>query len=189
MKLKQRLWRTVIVMLAWLGVSFAVPATSYKIEVVAGNGTPGYSGDGGFAVNAQLNWPLRLTFHKGDLYIPERFSHVIRKVNLHNKKISTVAGQGGKYGFQDGPGLSALFNIPSSCIFLLNTETMYVSDSANNRLRQILHANQAPEVSTLPEIFQTGSLKTDRNGHIYIVERDNHRIRKTFQRTDGTLWG
>ncbi|BAP56841.1 hypothetical protein THII_2544 [Thioploca ingrica] len=171
--------------------SFVVPATSYKIEVVAGNGTKGYSGDGYPAVYAQLNWPTRLTFHQGDLYIPEAWNHVIRKVDLHSKKIptiSTVAGQGGKSGFQDGPGINALFNTPSSCIFDRDTETMYVGDFGNYLLRQI----SANQVSTIagnredPKFLQSSGLKTDGNGNIYVAERDNHRIRKISQQIDGT---
>lgn len=168
--------------LAWLGVSFAVPATNYKIEVVAGNGTAGYSGDGHHAVDAQLYWPTRLTFHKEDLYIPEAFNHVIRKVDLRSKKISTIAGQAGKYGFQDGSALNALFNTPSACIFPRNTETMYVTDSENYLIRQI-HSNQ---VSTLagnrdPHTLQPAGLKTDKDGNIYVADRNNHRIQKIYQ--------
>lgn len=190
MKLKQRLWKISLVILAWLGVAFTVPATNYKIEVVAGNGTTGYSGDDGPAVSAQLNWPIRLTFHKGDLYIPELMNHVIRRVDLHSKKIFTVSGNGTP-DFKDGNIHEALFNRPIAVTFFLNTEIMYVADVLNYRLRQILNPLASGKVSTIngngdAQFFHPKGLVTDENGNIYVAERENHRIQKIYQ-VDG-VW-
>jgi uncharacterized protein (TIGR03437 family) len=60
------------------------------ITTVAGNGTPGYSGDGGPATSAQLLQPLGVAFDKaGNLYIADSYS--VRKVDTSGK-ITTVAG-------------------------------------------------------------------------------------------------
>ena len=65
------------------------------ITTVAGNGTPGYSGDGGPATRATLNQPYSLQIDaNGDIYIVDRLNAVIRKVDAITRLISTVAGTG-----------------------------------------------------------------------------------------------
>lgn len=63
------------------------------LTLVAGNGTPGYSGDGGLATNAQLNQPASLALDgAGNLYIADYGNGRIRKVQ--DSVISTIAGGG-----------------------------------------------------------------------------------------------
>jgi len=70
-------------------------ATNGKITTFAGNGTPGYSGDGGPAEKAQLKQPHSLAFgNDGDLYICDIGNHVIRRVDMQTGLISTFAGTG-----------------------------------------------------------------------------------------------
>jgi sugar lactone lactonase YvrE len=58
--------------------------TKGVITTIAGNGTPGFSGDGGPAAAAQLNFPYGLAVDaKGDLYIADTYNNRIRKVLLH----------------------------------------------------------------------------------------------------------
>jgi streptogramin lyase len=54
--------------------------SSGKITTIAGNGTYGYSGDGGQATLAQLNHPWGVTVDSvGNIYIVDRSNHCIRK--------------------------------------------------------------------------------------------------------------
>src|SRR5665213_262932 len=63
------------------------------LTLVAGNGTPGFSGDGGLATNAQLKTPLGIAIDgAGSLYIADSGNGRIRKVQ--NGVISTIAGGG-----------------------------------------------------------------------------------------------
>jgi hypothetical protein len=64
------------------------------IETVAGIGTPGYAGDGGPAIEAQLNTPESMYMRRdGSLLIGDEHNHVIRLVDP-NGTISTIAGTG-----------------------------------------------------------------------------------------------
>lgn len=66
---------------------------SGKIETVAGNGEPGYAGDGGPARAASLNEPKGLCVdHAGNLYIADSENHVVRRVDRATGVITTVAG-------------------------------------------------------------------------------------------------
>ena len=109
-----------------------------KISTVAGNGSMGYSGDGGPATNAQLNEPYEVRFDRaGQMYFVEMKNHIVRKVDLKNGIISTVAGTG-KRGFSGdgGPATEATFNRPHS-IALDHANNIYICDIGNHRVRKV----------------------------------------------------
>lgn len=108
-----------------------------RMTLVAGNGTKGYSGDGGLATQASLSAPHELVFDKrGDLYIAERDNHVIRKIDMKTGTISTVVGNG-KPGFagDGGPGTKAQLRQPHS-IILDRDGSMLICDIGNHRIRR-----------------------------------------------------
>jgi beta-lactamase regulating signal transducer with metallopeptidase domain/sugar lactone lactonase YvrE len=85
------------------------------ITTIAGNGTRGYSGDGGPAASAQLRSAGGLAMDsRGNLYIADGVNHCIRKVTPTGI-ITTVAGNG-KAGFdgEGGPATSAQLYAPRS---------------------------------------------------------------------------
>src|SRR5436190_24164766 len=70
--------------------AFAAP--SLIISNFAGNGTKGYSGDGGVATEAQLNFPTGISRGPdGALYICDTGNHRVRKV-ARDGIITTIAG-------------------------------------------------------------------------------------------------
>jgi hypothetical protein len=62
---------------------------------VAGNGTPGFAGDGGPATKAELNASAGLALDRyGDLYIADQGNNRIRRVDAKTGRIETIAGSG-----------------------------------------------------------------------------------------------
>jgi streptogramin lyase len=78
------------------------------ISTLAGDGTAGYSGDGGPAIRAQLKQPHSLGFdRRGDLYIADVSNHRVRKVDMKSGIISTLIGNGQSAPTPDGAKLAA----------------------------------------------------------------------------------
>lgn len=93
--------------------------------VVAGSGERGFGGDGGPAVDAELEEPTALTVGPdGDLYIIDASEHTVRRVDAAGA-ISTVVG-GGSPGF-NGDGLQA-------GVTTLNTPAALATDDCGNLL-------------------------------------------------------
>ncbi|MEJ7606577.1 MAG: SMP-30/gluconolactonase/LRE family protein [Bryobacteraceae bacterium] len=108
------------------------------MQIVAGTGKPGYSGDGGLATEALLNEPYEIRFdRKGDMFLVEMKNHLIRKVDRKSKRISTLAGNG-QPGFEgDGGALQSVqFKQPHSIVFDREGRLL-VCDIGNNRIRRI----------------------------------------------------
>src|SRR5690349_22687509 len=109
-----------------------------RISVVAGNGTKGYSGDGGPAVSAMLEQPYEILFDKGgNTFFVEMKNHVVRRVDAKTKVITTVAGTG-KPGFSGdgGPANKAQLSQPHS-IALDPQGRLLICDIANHRIRRV----------------------------------------------------
>jgi sugar lactone lactonase YvrE len=109
-----------------------------NITTVAGNGSAGYSGDGGPAVKAQLNKPHEIRFGPdGALYISDMSTHTIRKVDMKSGTISTFAGDGRPgFGGDGGPATSAQMKDPIALQFGPDGR-LYVCDIGNHRVRAI----------------------------------------------------
>lgn len=107
------------------------------ISSIAGNGTSGYSGDGGVATQAQLNCPEGIVVdNEGNVYIADYGNNVIRKVNSTGI-ISTVAGNGNQGNSGDGgPAISAEFYNPSA-VSLDSKGDLYIADQYNNLIRKV----------------------------------------------------
>jgi DNA-binding beta-propeller fold protein YncE len=119
-----------------------------KVTTVAGCGRRGYSGDGGPAVDAELNEPYEVRFDRDrNMYVVEMKNHIVRRVDSKTKKISTIAGTGKQgFGGDGGPATKAVFNQPHS-IALDDKGAVYVADIGNHRIRRI-----APETGIVDSI-------------------------------------
>jgi RHS repeat-associated protein len=109
-----------------------------SISTVAGNGTAGYSGNGGSATSAELNWPTAVAVDgNGNIFIAERDNHVIRSVSRSSGTITTVAGNNtAGYSGDGGPATSAQLNYPEG-VALDAAGNVYIGDSSNHRVREV----------------------------------------------------
>ena len=161
------------------------------ISTVAGNGTPGYGGDGGAATSAQLNWPVSVAVDSaGNIYIADFNNNVVRKVSTGGT-ISTVAGSGAAgYAGDGGPATASQLNGPAS-VALDPAGNLFIADSGNHRVRKI---NPAGTISTLAgngilgdsgdggpasqsQIASPAGVATDSVGNIYIADSGAGKVR------------
>ena len=113
--------------------------TTGIITTVAGDGTTGYSGDGGLAVSAELHNPYGVFVENatGNLYIAEESNQRVRKVSASTGIITTVAGNGtAGYNGDNILATSASLANPVSAS-TDNAGNLYISDYANSRIRKV----------------------------------------------------
>src|SRR5271165_576394 len=97
---------------------FATGSNKGTVQTVAGNGSAGYSGDGGAASNAQVYAPAGVKAHGTGLYFCEYFNHVVRFVDLSSGIITTVAGnQMAGYSGDGGQATKASLTDPAGLVF------------------------------------------------------------------------
>jgi hypothetical protein len=107
------------------------------ISTYAGNGTGGFSGDGGQATSAQLNDPIGLAIDAiGNVYISD-YSMKVRMVNTLGI-INTLAGANfsGGYSGDGGPATAAALFYPAG-IALDNYGNLFIADQNNNVIREV----------------------------------------------------
>ena len=160
------------------------------ISTFAGNGSSGYSGDGGAAINAALLSPEGMVFDTaGNLYICDAENGLIRKVDTSGI-ITTVAG---KYGLPSstgdgGPATAAGVTTPES-IGIDDTGNLFISDG-NVRIRKINTAGIISTIAGSGALAFSGDggpataaelydpfVAVGNNGDIYIADMINQRIR------------
>jgi uncharacterized protein (TIGR03437 family) len=160
------------------------------ITTVAGNGTPGFSGDDGLATSAQLNNPDGIAVDSaGNFYIADTSNNRIRKVS--NRVIATVAGDG-TLGFSgdNGPATSAQLAYPWGVAVDL-AGNLYIADYGNNRIRKVSNGVIATVAgngtrgfsgdngpATSAQFYDPAGLAVDSLGNLYIADYGNNRIRK-----------
>ena len=107
------------------------------IRTVAGNGMPGYSGDGAAAVEAQLHDPRGLAVDgAGNLYVADSGNHRIRRIDVHGA-ISTVAGTG-TAGFSGDASKASAAQLNSPRGIAVGADgSLYIADTGNQRIRAV----------------------------------------------------
>jgi uncharacterized protein (TIGR03437 family) len=162
-------------------VVLRLDAKTNALTVVAGTGTPGYSGDGGPATSAQLNGPAGVAVDAaGNLYITDAGNSCIRMVS--NGVITTVAGNGTRGPSPDnGPATDVELNQPSG-IAVDPAGNLYFVDSGDGALLKVsngiltsLGGLWLPYPPTSMGHLYTG-VALDAAGNLYIADTGSGRI-------------
>ena len=123
---------TFIAMTAW-----AQTESGWRIYTIAGTGKPGHGGDGGRAVEAQLDLPVGVAVdNTGNVFISELYSQRIRRVDVTGT-ITTIAGTGApSYGGDGGPAVRARLSFPLG-VAVDHIGNVYIADTGNDRIRRV----------------------------------------------------
>lgn len=150
------------------------------ITTVAGNGTYGYSGDGGPATSAQLANPSGIAVdNQGNLFIADSYNHRIRKVDA-NGIITTVAGNGGGYSGDGGPAINASLYTPTK-VAVDNAGNLYISDTGNQRVRKVDTSGIITTVignGSVTVLYNPRGIAVDGQGNLYVADTDHDRVLK-----------
>ncbi len=164
------------------------------ISTIAGNGTSGYSGDGGVATDAEMSGIYGIcNDNYQNIYIADFTDNRIRKVNIGTGIISTVAGNGnpGFFGDSLNANISELhspFSVTSDFI-----GNIFIADYSNNRVREIFKTNNNiysiagvglagfsgdGGLADTAKLNRPAGVVFDHCGNLYIADNQNKRVRK-----------
>jgi RHS repeat-associated protein len=162
-------------------------------SVVAGTGDAGFAGDGGPAIDAELDHPADVALGPdGSIYVADEGNERVRRIGTDGV-IRTIAGSGeAGYSGNGGPATDARFDTPSD-VAVAADGTVYVIDQANDALRRIgtdgtvtavVGRSGAPGFSGDGGPAAAAKLRTPRDvalgpdGAIFIADAGNHRVRE-----------
>ena len=172
-------------------------STDGVLSTLAGTGIAGYTGDGK-AYNMQINFPVGLVIDTTNghnwLYFGDCFNHRIRKINLNDSIMTTIAGNGTTgYSGDGGKAYLASFNFISA-LAIDKFGNLFIADSANYTVRKInisdtiitrIAGNRI--FGTIPDMNVKATdasigypmgLAFDKNYHLYISDAANNVVWK-----------
>jgi sugar lactone lactonase YvrE len=171
-----------------------VEAATGVITTVAGNGTAGFSGDGGAATSASLNYPYGVAVDaSGNVFIADSNNHRIRRVEVATGVISTVAGNGTPgFSGDEGPATGTTLYYPFG-VAVDASGNIYIADTTNQRIRRV----EAPTglittvagngtggfsgdggAATSASLNGPNGVAVDASGNLFIADEWNQRIRR-----------
>jgi sugar lactone lactonase YvrE len=117
-----------------------VTASTGIITTVAGNGTAGFSGDGGAATSAELRSPMEVAVDSsGNIFIADTNNVRIREVSVSTGYISTVAGDGSNSYTGDGGAATSAAISTAYDVKVDSNANVYIADTYNQAIRVVGH--------------------------------------------------
>ncbi|HTQ55320.1 MAG TPA: IPT/TIG domain-containing protein [Bryobacteraceae bacterium] len=166
------------------------------ITTVAGNGSSGFSGDGGPAISASFAWGfnghLGIAVDKsGNLYIPDYSNQRVRKVDSKGN-ITTVAGNGTRDNSGDGGAAINAGLVDPIAVAVDSHGNLFIAEFAGNRVRKVdtggiittaagggpLGSNGDGGLATSAVLNAPFALAFDGAGNLYIGDVTARRVRK-----------
>ena len=170
-----------------------IDLTTGVMSTCAGNGSTGYSGDGGQATAAELTNPQSIcTDSSGNLFIADPGSNTIRRVDRHTGIITTVAGSAAAgYSGDGGPATAAGLCFPNG-VFVDRHNNIFISDAGNNVVREVYATGMIITVAGNTHYGYSGDgglatfatfngltgVYVDDSDFLYIIDGGNSAIRK-----------
>ena len=164
--------------------------SSGVIETIAGTGTAGFSGDGGAAASAALDYPTAVAVDaKGNVYIADTNNSRIREIV--GGVIGTIAGNGQQsYSGDGGPATAAGLDSPNG-VAVDASFNFYVGDTHNQRVRVVAHttgivttiagtgakAFTGDGAASGAALARPRGVAVDASGTLYVADSDNDRVR------------
>jgi sugar lactone lactonase YvrE len=146
---------------------------------------------------ARFNHPASIALDgEGNIYVADTNNHVIRKITP-GRVVTTLAGQPGQGGSDDGPATSARFKYPTG-VAVDAQANVWVADFGNHVVRRITpqgivstiagvagEAGNADGAGPAARFNQVHGVAIDTAGNTYAADFGNHTIRKISP--DGTV--
>lgn len=183
-----------------------------NIYTIAGNHTGNFSGDGGPAINAALDYPVGITLDSsGNLYIADTHNNRVREVTTSTGIINTIAGSGTKgYSGDGGAPKSAALSFPMA-VAIDSLGDVYIADYNNNVIREVMAVTNGSLLAgniytvvgggtvcsqasdsvgdgcspTAATLLNPSGVAVDGFGSIFIADSGNFRIRAAMATTAG----
>jgi len=173
-----------------------VVAASGTIQTRAGNGTLGFSGDGGLATLAALNSPASVVVDiSGNIFIADTGNNRIREVIADGRTINTVAGNGAAgFSGDGGPAINAELNFPNGVFLGPVSGDIFFADTGNSRIREVVADNIQTVVGngttgfigdggkpSSAELNGPMGVFVDGVGDVFIADTMNWRVREVVE--------
>lgn len=169
-----------------------IDLNTHKAAVIAGTGQPGFSGDGGPAVNATFNQLYAIDLRGGKLFITDLRNRRVRLLNLKTGLVVTKAGNGEKGVPEDGAEAARSPLVDPRAAAVDSKGNLYILERGGNALR-VIDKNEKirtvihPGSQTDKDLNGPKHLCFDRQDNVIIADTENHLIRKYSPRDGKTV--
>jgi uncharacterized protein (TIGR03437 family) len=169
------------------------------IATIGGTGVAGFSGDGGSALNAQLNFPYGLALDSaGNVYVADLGNQRVRRITPDGI-ITTVAGTGRKASSPDGAAPTDTSLLSPRNVAIDAADNLYIAEFEGHRIRKLTPDGKLSTVAgtgvagssgdgnraSAAQINYPAGMAFDRAGGLYFADSGNNVVRKLY--ADGTI--
>jgi uncharacterized protein (TIGR03437 family) len=169
------------------------------VTTIAGTGVAGFSGDGGSALDAQLNFPYGLALDSaGNIYVADLGNQRVRRIGTDGA-IATIAGTGKKASSPDGAAPTDTSLLSPRNVAVDAAGNLYIAEFEGHRVRKLTPGGKLATVAgtgvagwsgdgnraTAAQIDYPAGMAFDRAGALYFADSGNNAVRKVY--ADGSI--